>query len=415
MFSLRWLAVVTIASFACGAVLLAEAAAQPPQLEQQDLFHADQDGYGIYRIPGVVVTAQGTVLVYCEARKTGKSDWDTIDILLRRSTDGGRTFAARSKVAEVPDPKPRNPVAIARKQARPEDVTYNNPVCIAAADGTVHLLFCLEYMRCFYSRSDDDGASWSSPREITAAFEAFRSKYDWNVLATGPGHGIELRGGRLVVPVWLSPGTEGNGHKPSVAAVIYSDDDGQTWQAGDIVAGPGPPVVNPSETIVVELSDSRVLLNVRNHSLENRRAVTISPNGATDWSLPQLAEALVEPVCMAGIVRRPANDQQPSLIAYSHPDNLTRSDGKERPGEGRDRKNLTIQLSRDDAQTWYAKRTLESGSSAYSDLAVLPTGEFLCFYERGAEQPSSRGAYGRLTLARFSAAWVEAGTQAALR
>ena len=174
-------------------------AADSPPLTQQDLFRADTDGYAIYRIPGVVVTARGTILAYCEARRT-TSDWGTIDILLRRSTDDGRTWGVPFKVADIAGPKPRNPVAIARNQARPHDTTYNNPVCIASQDGTVHLLFCLEYMRCFYSRSDDDGTSWSTPVEITPVFEAFRPQYDWRVLATGPGHGIEHSSGRLLRP-----------------------------------------------------------------------------------------------------------------------------------------------------------------------------------------------------------------------
>jgi sialidase-1 len=375
-------------------------------IEQRDLFVADQDDYAIYRIPGIVVTAQGTILAYCEARKTGKSDWDTIDICMRRSTDGGRTWQARQKVADVPGPKPRNPVAIARKQARPEDTTYNNPVCIAAQDGAVHLLYCLEYMRCFYCRSDDDGVSWSAPVEITSTFAQWRPQYDWKVLATGPGHGIELQSGRLVVPVWLSLGTEGNGHKPSVNGVIYSDDHGRTWQAGDIVSNGDPPILNPSETIVVELSDGRVMLNMRNHSLENRRGVSISPNGATDWSRPGLIDALVEPICMASIVRRPAHGDDPPLLVYAHPDNLQRKDGKEAAGGSRDRQNVSIRLSRDDGSTWFAHRSLEPGSSAYSDLAVLPNGEILCFYERGQES-STRGPYARLTLARLTVDWVE--------
>jgi sialidase-1 len=389
------------------------AGAAEPELQQQDLWKADEGGYAIYRIPGIVVTAKGTVLAYCEARKTGQSDWDTIDILLRRSTDGGKTFSPPVNVANVANPKPRNPVAIARKQAQPDDVTYNNPVAIAAADGTVHLLFCLEYMRCFALRSDDDGATWTEPVEITSTFETLRPQYDWKVLATGPGHGIELQSGRLVVPAWLSLGTEGNGHKPSIVAVIYSDDHGRSWQAGDIVAPNAPPVLNPSETIVAELSDGRVMLNLRNLSKENRRGVSISPNGATEWSTPRLDDTLVEPVCMASIVRVPPRNGTQPLLVFANPENLERADGKTTPGGGRDRKNLTVRLSRDDGSTWTEGRVLEPGYSAYSDLAVLPTGEVLCFYEGGRPLGATEGrtTYGRLTLARFKPEWIEASGQ----
>ncbi len=105
---------------------------------------------------------------------------------------------------------------------------------IADRNGTVHMVFCLEYMRCFYQHSDDDGVSWSKPVEITKTFDAFRKDYKWKVLATGPNHSIQLAGGRLLLPVWLSTGSGGNAHRPSVTATIFSDDGGTTWQASEI-------------------------------------------------------------------------------------------------------------------------------------------------------------------------------------
>src|SRR5712691_108610 len=128
-----------------------------------DLFQAGQEGYEVYRIPGMVVTPKGTVLAFCEARKSSRGDWGTIDILLRRSEDGGKTWSPRRKIADVPGPHQKNPVALAQKLATPEERTYNNPLAIAGRDGTVHFLFCLEYMRAFYMRSTDQGKTFSSP------------------------------------------------------------------------------------------------------------------------------------------------------------------------------------------------------------------------------------------------------------
>src|SRR5262252_10023757 len=129
-------------------------ALEKPLIEKMDLFEAGKDGYKLYRIPGLVVTRSGALLAYCEARKTGKSDWDTIDIMLRRSLDNGRTWDSPRRIADVEGPKSKNPVALERKQANPDDVTYNNPVAIADRQtGAVHFLFCLEYARCFYMRS----------------------------------------------------------------------------------------------------------------------------------------------------------------------------------------------------------------------------------------------------------------------
>ena len=80
--------------------------------------------------------------------------------------------------------------------------------------GVIHFLFCAEYARCYYVRSKDDGQTWTEAVDITATFDAFRPDYDWRVLATGPGHGIQLQNGRLLVPVWLSTGTGGHAHRP---------------------------------------------------------------------------------------------------------------------------------------------------------------------------------------------------------
>ncbi|HUR54816.1 MAG TPA: sialidase family protein, partial [Gemmataceae bacterium] len=265
-------------------------------IERVDVFTADTGGYKLYRIPGVVVTSKGTVLAYCEARKSDRGDWGTIDILLKRSTDGGKTWGGSQMIADVPGPKAKNPVALAQKLAEPGAVTYNNPVMTADRSGAVHLLFCLEYMRCFYSRSDDDGKTWTAPAEITAtAFDPFKKDYDWKVLATGPGHGIQLKGGRLVVPVWLSLGTGGHAHRPSVVTTVYSDDGGKTWKGGDICVPNTAEWINPNESAVAELPDGRVMLNARSESKANRRLVTISKDGATGWSKPAFDDALLEP------------------------------------------------------------------------------------------------------------------------
>lgn len=382
-------------------------------LEKTDLFVAGEEGYKLYRIPGIVVTKQGTVLAYCEARKSDSGDWGPIDVYLRRSTDGGRTWLPRQQLVHLEGDLPMNPVAVAQKLDKPGDNTVNNPVAIVdQQSGAVHFLYCLEYMRCFYLRSDDDGVTWTEPVEITATFDAFRPDYDWKVLATGPGHGIQLtkgeHQGRLIVPVWLSLGTGGHAHRPSVAATIFSDDHGRTWQRGEIAVPDTQDFIFPSETVAVQLSDGRVMLNSRSESKRHRRLVTISPDGATRWSLPQFDDALLEPICMGAIVRvREPQGDQPGLIAFSNPHNLARRDGKEAEGRNRDRVNLSVKLSYDEGRAWSANRSLEPGFSGYSDLAALRDGTILCFYERGSTDGINIYRTGRLTVARFDERWVQ--------
>ena len=385
------------------------------QVLKTDLFVAGEGGYKLYRIPGIVVTAGGTVLAYCEARKGDSGDWGTIDVMLRRSTDGGKTWLPRQRLVHVEGDLPLNPVAAAQNLDRPGENTVNNPVAIVDyEDGSLHFLYCLEYMRCFYMRSRDEGATWTDAVEITSTFEAFRSEYAWKVIAVGPGHGIQLRHGpyrgRLVVPVWLSLGTGEHAHRPSVASTIVSDDHGKTWQRGEIAVPDTPDSIHPSETIVVQLSDGRVMLNTRSESKQHRRLVTVGPDGATGWSRTRFDDALLEPICMAAIVRvRRPRGTQPGLVAFSNPHNLSRRQGREIAGRPRDRVRMSIKLSDDEARTWSAHRILEQGFSGYSDLAALPDGQLLCFYERGSTDGKNNYRPGRLTVARFDEAWVRAG------
>jgi sialidase-1 len=326
---------------------------------------------------------------------------------MRRSTDGGATFSPPRGIAHSPTPVTRNPVAIERKQGEATDITYNNPVAIAGRDGIVHFLFCVEYMRVFYMRSADDGETFSTPVEITKAFDALKQKYPWRVVATGPGHGIELSNGRLLVPIWMALGTKGNGHAPSETATVYSDDNGTTWHAGEIAVPDTPQFPSPNETTAVELANGRVMLNVRSPAKENRRVIVISKDGATKWSEPRFQEDLPDPICFASLVRlSTAKTDEKNRLLFSNPDNLARADGKD--VVNKDRKNLTVRLSYDEGKSWPIKRSIEPGSSGYSDLAVLPDGKILCYYETGSGEPGSFPNR-LLVLARFNLEWLTAG------
>lgn len=389
-----------------GAIITSAAASSlttaAPLLEKRELWRAGEGGYALYRIPGLLVTRRGSVLAWCEARKRSISDWGAIDIQMRRSTNGGKTFDAPRTIANVEGPKQKNPVALAQKLETNDEVTYNNPVMIADKNGTVHFLFCLEYMRCFYARSDDDGKTFTKPVEITATFDQFRPEYNWKVLATGPGHGIQLKNGRLLVTVWLSDGTGGNAHRPSVATTIYSDDHGQTWKRGDIVMPNTSEWINPSEAVTVELNDGRVLFNARSESKAHRRLIAYSKDGATNWTKPVFHDELVEPICLGSMIRLSA---KPSRLLFVNPNNLTRADGREAPGRGRDRKNISVRLSTDEGRTWPVTKALEPGPSGYSDLAVAKDGTILCLYENGSKDKTDFYT-AQLTLARFNLEWV---------
>ena len=179
-----------------------------PSLERVDVFAEGDAGFVSYRIPGIVVSARGTVLAYAEARKFTAADRGELEIHLRRSTDGGRSFGPARQIAHLGPRLPRNPHMPEDKRRKdlgsPAEQTVNNPMLIATREGPVHLVYCVEYQRVFHARSEDDGLSWSAPVDITSVLERFRPEVPWQAVATGPGHGVQLRGGRLVVPVWLA-------------------------------------------------------------------------------------------------------------------------------------------------------------------------------------------------------------------
>jgi sialidase-1 len=305
--------------------------------------------------------------------------------------DGGKTWGPMSVVVSC--------------EEYGEGPTSNFVMIADKEDGAVHAVYCHNYSRMFYIRSDDDGANWSEPSEITAVVEAFREDYPWRVIATGPSHGIQLQNGRLIIPLWMSDGSGTEfgagklGHRPSVVAGIYSDDHGTSWHCTDIVIRTEGEYINPSETLPVELSDGRVLFNIRTESKKHRRLISTSADGATNWSALEYDEALLEPVCMASILKL-----ADGAILFVNPDNLEQDLVK--PGStSYDRKRLTVKMSRDDCGSWPVSKVIEEGPSSYSDLAQTADGTVCCLYEDQMVTKQNDTRY--VTVARFDLEWLQ--------
>lgn len=370
-----------------------------PFFDRKPLFRAGEGPYAIYRIPGIITAPGGALIAYCEARRNLHGDWGATDILLRSSRDGGCTWDVPVQMNRLSESIAKNPVALAQSLAPAGEIVCGSPVAIAdSRRGIVHFLYCVENYRCFYRRSVDDGRSWSDPMEITSAFDELQVCYPWRVFALGPGHGIQLSTGRLLVPVWLSPGSGAHAHRPSVVATIYSDDSGAHWQAGEILAAHGAEIVNPSEAALVELANGRVMANIRSESAFHCRLVSTSPDGASQWSAPEIDGTLFEPVCFASLVNWPG-----AGLLFVNPD----SRDSFNPGQawGR-RENLTVRLSRDEGRTWPLARVIDSGPAGYADLAIGAGGAAFCFYE-GGSQGDNAFASQYLWLARFNLEWLE--------
>lgn len=367
----------------------------------------DGTDYYNYRVPSLVSTSKGTLLAFCAARKGTGGDWDPIDIVLRRSTDSGKTWSKTQ--------------VIVHKEGLPCD---NATPIVDYRNNIIHLVFQISYKNCYYIKSEDDGKTWTEPVDITYAAIPLREKYPWVIIAPGPGHGIQLSGGRLIVPVWISDGGGEEAvksgkikHRPSVVSSLFSDDYGKTWQSGDIAVPDNDTIVIPNETSCIELVDGRVMFNSRNESINYRRVITYSPDGQTGWSKSEFADSFFEPICFASMCRfskQPLQDK--NRILFCNPDSrynpwVASKKSTPRSALNRRRSNLTVRMSYDEGLTWPVSKTITPGIAGYSDLAVTPDGLIHCLFENGSMQGNEGNHYktNELSIATFNLNWLTNG------
>ncbi|MHC4407059.1 MAG: sialidase family protein [Planctomycetota bacterium] len=369
----------------CGvALLLGPARADENGLEQIDVFVSGRLGYHTYRIPALIVSPRGTLLVFCEGRKQSRSDDGDIDMLLRRSTDGGKTWL---------------PVQLVHEEGGDARIKFGNPCPIVDSETkTVWLSMNRDYLddrgrrqggAIVLMHSSDDGRTWSAPVDVTAQVK----RPNWGHYAQGPGVGVQIRRGphkgRLVVPANYRESFDKR--QPSYSHVIYSDDHGKRWQLGGILG----PYTNECQVVqILEDGKPGLLINMRNHwgragqpERSGRRLVSRSFDGGRTWSPEAMDPALSDPPCQASILRYSwAEGDQKSCIAFANP-------------AGPGRANLTVRLSYDEGRTWPVSKTIYKGSAAYSCLARLADGRLGLIYERDD--------YGKLTFASLALAWLE--------
>lgn len=310
-----------------------------------------------YRIPALVKTSKGTLLAFAEARKLrSNGDGGDINTVVRRSTDGGKTWTVLKTVWDD------------------GSNTCGNPVPIADKDGTVHLLLSWNYdtdrwggyidgtakdiRRVYYSKSTDDGLTWSKPVEITSSVAPEGTKW----YATGPCHGIQLKNGphagRLISPDYFLK--INNGKSTSHSQMSYSDDGGLTWHAGT------PTQTKGGECCIAERQDGSLVMLCRSN--DKHRTWAVSTDGGITWSEPVENASLEDPECQGSILAIGTTLYQSNA---AHPT---------------DRKNLTIKKSTDGGKTWSAGTLIYDSNSGYSDLVQISDTEIGILSEIGANR-----------------------------
>ena len=324
--------------------------------------------YG-YRIPSLCVTKSGTILAFCE-RRLGLHDHAQNDIVLKRSTDGGKTWG--EEIIAVEDGMN----------------SINDPLTVQLNDGRIQLMHArFPYGRharaagwikraevgyddpdlnvlTFISHSDDDGKTWSKPRDISRSVKPPH----W-INANTPGQMIQIsRGkhkGRVITGLWGAV-PAGKGRTWEILAA-YSDDSGKTWLRTEPltdVSGKG----FPNECQVAEASNGDIVLISRNQGGATFRKKAISRDGGATWSDIVVDKTLPSVACMGSVIKGPVKDDGSWDLYASFPSDKGRRDGQ-------------IARSVDNGKTWQIQKTIP-GAFAYSALQIAPAGRhLLCLYE----------------------------------
>ncbi|MFN7702572.1 MAG: exo-alpha-sialidase [Deltaproteobacteria bacterium] len=317
-------------------------------------FRADTNGYTCFRTPALVRAVNGDLLAFAGGRKGGCGDDTDADVVLRRSTDGGRSW---------------QPLQVLDRGFGDDRNRAGLPNPVVLEDGRVLVVYLWSRFvdgeedrgcrRVFVMHSDNNGRTWSARREITdqaqrRCREDARGRWvdppargEWGWTGLGPVHGIvknfEPHRGRILIGArHVAPDSKTYSH------VIYSDDDGVTWQIG------GSLDLRSTETTVVELPNGNIMLNSRSMDEVGHRTVGISRDGGQTFQPAYVDYELQEP---RGV--------QASLLRFG--DHLLFSNPRDRE----DRTSGTIMVSSDNGRTWRrgVGYTPRGEFSSYSDMA----------------------------------------------
>ncbi|MFF3919398.1 exo-alpha-sialidase [Streptomyces sp. NPDC001852] len=352
-------------------------------------FRAGHEGYASFRIPAVVATGARTLLAFCEGRVDSAADHGHIDIVLKRSTDGGRTWGPLRIAASNGTDLAGNPAPVVLDTGRVLLVHIRAAATATEAAVLRGQVPDADGRRVWVQHSDDDGVTWSAPREITAQVK----KPGWRWYATTPGHALQLSTGRVLVPAnhTLPPTGTDTGAEPryNCGHCLLSDDRGESWYLGCLDESTDG-YVNVNETTAAELPDGRVYFNTRNDSPSpGNRADARSEDGGRTLVEPFRPQAgLTAPVCQASVLQL----RDPDLLLCSG------------PADPASRARMTIRASTDGGATWRPAFTADGLPAAYSDLVRVDADTVGLLYETGDFGAYETIAFRRVPVARLARA-----------
>lgn len=360
----RLLAATSAGALFCGGAQAAISASTP--------FPASDSAYGCYRIPATVTLTNGTILAFAEGRPSGCPDFGNIQIVVKKSLDGGATWSAQTVAASYGTLQAGNPVPVldTKDSNYPSGrlfLFYNTGT---ASESTIRNGGAGVREQWVVS-STDGGATWGAPSNITAqtariGAAPYNNAAGWRTLAMGPGHGLQLRSGRIVIPGNFTAGAPQSNYADGRAYAFYTDDHGASYQIGN---DSGYAAAN--ESTAAELSTSQVMLNSRDQSgLTRKRIVALSSDGGANFSAGVANATLIDPVCEGSLLNISWNGKK--YLLHSNPASTS------------SRVNLTLRASKDDGASWPFSLLITAGSSAYSDLTMVDAGNIGIIYENGS-------------------------------
>jgi sialidase-1 len=339
------------------------------------IYKPGDGGYACFRIPALITTSNNVILAFAEARKLNCGDAGDIDIVLRSSKDGGKSWSELQVVRNDLTNTCGNPVPIL-------DRTNGRILLITSWNlGTDHEKEIMDLSsqkgrHVYVQHSDDEGKSWSLAKEITSSVKM----NNWTWYATGPCHGLQIANGqykgRLVVPV---------NHvempaKKNFSNIIYSDDHGDTWKLGN-----NTPQDKMNETTVAEISKGRLMLNMRNADRTiHTRHTSISTDGGETWSDVRKDSTLIEPICQGSLLNSAIGKKH--VLFFINPAHKTK------------RMNLTLRTSFDEGASWATAKVIHAGPAAYSDITTYKKKEIGILYEAGVKKPYEGIAFQLISL-----------------